>query len=375
MRIRKLSIRNFRGIKMLDWDINSRTICLIGPNNATKTTIVEAIQWVLHPRWNPPVGDSDFYRLNVQEPIEIVATIADLPESMLSLQKFGGYLRGWNEHAGLRDEPRDDDEAVLTIKLTVDKSLEPKWNVWCSRGDKSIGHLDRQQLGVSRVGSYCGPDLTWAKGSALYRVTETFEGIEFSELSRKARSAISTESLDELVIASQNVEDMVQGFGVNPVDKLRPDFDPDKLNITSGSLSLHDAKVPFRLQGLGTKRLTSLAMQKSVTKEGTILLVDEIEHGLEPVRVRQLVRNLRDAAEGRDGHRIGQVFFTTHSPIAVVESVPGEWHIVRNDLENTSITQIGDDFEATVRASAEALLSRKIHCLRRGYRSRSFEGI
>ncbi len=360
MRIQHLSIKNFRGIKELDWTIDSRTVCLIGPNDATKSTILEAIQLVLHPRWNPRVADSDFHRLNVEEAIEIVATVAELPESMQALRKFGGYLRGWDTEAGLIDEPRDDDEVMLTIKCTIDQSLEPKWNVWCERGETSIGHIDRQKLGVSRVGSYVDRDLTWAKGSALYRVTETLKEIEFSAISRKARTAISTESLEELETASRNVQDMAQEFGVNSTENLRPDFDPEKIDINAGSLSLHHAKIPFRLQGLGSKRLTSLAMQKSITEEGTILLVDEIEHGIEPFRVRQLVRNLRDATYDNDSHRIGQVFFTTHSPIAVVECVTGEWHIVRNDLERTTVTQIATGIEGTVRSSAEALLSRSI---------------
>lgn len=256
MRIRHLSIKNFRGIKELNWKIDARMVCLIGPNDATKSTILEAIQLVLHPWWNPQVADSDFHRLSVEEAIEIVATVADLPESLQPLQKFGGYLRGWCKEGGIVDEPRDDDEVILTIKCTIDQSLEPKWNVWCERGEISIGHIDRQKLGVSRVGSYVDRDLTWAKGSALYRVTETLKEIEFSAISRKARDAISTESLEELATASRNVQDMAQEFGVHSTDNLSPDFDPEKIDINAGSLSLHRANVPFRLQGLGSKRLT-----------------------------------------------------------------------------------------------------------------------
>ena len=360
MRIRHLSLKNFRGIEELEWTIDALTVCLIGPNDSTKSTILEAIQLALHPWWNPPLADSDFYQLNVDETIVIKATVGDLPESLQTLQKFGGYLGGWNKETGLRDEPGEDDEVVLTIKLTVDQSLEPKWNVCCCRGETSIGHVDRQKLGLSRVGSYVDRDMTWRKGSALYRVTETIKGTEFAALSRKARAALSAESLDELAIAARKVEDMAQGYGVKPVDKFHPEFDPENIDINAGSLSLHVAKVPFRLQGLGTKRLTSLAMQKSVTDEGTILLIDEIEHGLEPFRVRQLVRNLRDATDDNDGQRIGQVFFTTHSPIAVVECETGEWHIVRNELGFTIVTEIRKGIEGTIRSSAEALLSRKV---------------
>lgn len=360
MRIRHLSIRNFRGIKELDWKIDARTVCLIGPNDSTKSTVLEAIQLVLHPWWNPSVSDSDFYQQNVSEPIVIKATVGELPESLQSLQKYGGYLRGWNNETVLSDEPGINDEAVLTIKFIVDQSLEPNWNVCCCRDETSIGYIDRQKLGVSRVGSYVDRDMTWRKGSALYRVTEKIKGAEFAGLSRRARAALSAESLDELSAAARNVEDMAQGYGVKPVDKFHPEFDPENIDINAGSLSLHDTKVPFRLQGLGTRRLTSLAMQRHVTNDGTILLIDEVEHALEPFRVRQLVRNLRDATHEIDGQRLGQVFFTTHSPVALEECKAGEWHIVRNETGLTAVTQVKEGIEATIRSSAEALLSRKV---------------
>lgn len=50
MRISRLSIQNFRSIKELDLDLNETTV-LIGPNNAGKTAILDAIRIVLTRRW------------------------------------------------------------------------------------------------------------------------------------------------------------------------------------------------------------------------------------------------------------------------------------------------------------------------------------
>ena len=50
MRIARLSIANFRSIKALDLDLNDTTV-LIGPNNAGKTAILDAIRIVLTRRW------------------------------------------------------------------------------------------------------------------------------------------------------------------------------------------------------------------------------------------------------------------------------------------------------------------------------------
>lgn len=50
MRITRLSISNFRSIKALDLDLNETTV-LIGPNNAGKTAILDAVRIVLMRRW------------------------------------------------------------------------------------------------------------------------------------------------------------------------------------------------------------------------------------------------------------------------------------------------------------------------------------
>lgn len=50
MRISRLSIKNFRSIKALDLDLNETTV-LIGPNNAGKTAILDAVRIVLTRRW------------------------------------------------------------------------------------------------------------------------------------------------------------------------------------------------------------------------------------------------------------------------------------------------------------------------------------
>ncbi len=360
MYIRELKIRNFRGIKELDWIINSRTVCLIGPNNATKSTILDAIVLVASPWWNPTISDSDFYDTNVENSIEITASFAEFPDSLIDFDRFGNFQRGWNDSQGITDDPGDSNETVLSVRLTVCKSLEPDWQVVGCRDNKAIRVNDRKKLGVSRVGAIVDRDLSWGKGSALYRVTESLPGIVFSDLNRSVRAAVSAENFEELFNASKDVENMAREWGVRPKSTFRAAVDPEKFDINTGTLSLHDGNVPARLQGMGSKRLTALAMHKAVSAKGTILLIDEVEHGLEPFRLRQLVRNLRDATDTESVDKIGQVFFTTHSPIAVVESVASEWHVVRNESGRTTVSQVNDTQIGTVRAHAAALLSRSI---------------
>jgi len=62
---------------------------------------------------------------------------------------------------------------MLTISLTVDKSLEPEWLIVNKEHPEGhyISGRDREKLGVMRLGGYINQHLTWRKGSALSRLT------------------------------------------------------------------------------------------------------------------------------------------------------------------------------------------------------------
>ena len=52
MKVRKLAIKNFRGIKELDWVLPIGNIfCLIGKGDSSKSTILESIRYVFYPQW------------------------------------------------------------------------------------------------------------------------------------------------------------------------------------------------------------------------------------------------------------------------------------------------------------------------------------
>src|SRR5690554_800434 len=102
MQIKHIKIANYRGIKHLDWSIRTPVACLIGPGDSTKSTILDAIEKALSPYWNVAFEDSDFYQADTSNPIEITITVIQIPEALLTEQKFGLYLRGWNATTGLR---------------------------------------------------------------------------------------------------------------------------------------------------------------------------------------------------------------------------------------------------------------------------------
>ena len=163
MKIRHLAIERFRGIRSLDWRPQRDFVCLLGPGDSTKTTILDAIELALSPRWNLTLGDNDFYETQTNAPILIQLTVGDLPKALTSDAKHGLEARGWCEPAGIRDEPEDGDELVLTIELRVDASHEQRWSVVNDRKPegKHITARDREKIGCTRAGAYVQRDLSW----------------------------------------------------------------------------------------------------------------------------------------------------------------------------------------------------------------------
>lgn len=72
MRVRQLSIENFRGIRRLDWTlpVGQRLITLIGPGDSGKSTILEAVHLLLGDRWSVSFSDVDFFNVDPATPIQ-----------------------------------------------------------------------------------------------------------------------------------------------------------------------------------------------------------------------------------------------------------------------------------------------------------------
>lgn len=111
MKLRQISIRNYKGIKELDFSINETFICLIGVGDSGKSTLIDAIELVFTSRRSVEFDDSDFFNLDISTPILITATVTDLPPEFFSESKYGRYLRGWDGN-NIIDEPNNQIETA-----------------------------------------------------------------------------------------------------------------------------------------------------------------------------------------------------------------------------------------------------------------------
>lgn len=367
MKIRKLIIKNFRGIKEFDWELPDGDIfCLIGKGDSSKSTILDSIRYVFYPHWNLSLSDSDFHQCNTDDPIIIEASIGELIEEFCSLNKYGQYLRGWNATTStLSDEPDDHLENILTIRLTIEKDLEPKWRVVCDRNPDGVEFksADRNKVSVGMIGAYSEKQLSWANGTVLAKITDAQNLNEsLTDASRTARSSLDTNravALSNFDKAAQISQDVARLLGVPVQDTYKAHLDLNSISIKIGGLALHDGDIPLRQLGLGSRRMLLCGIQRKGLQKGHITLFDEVESGLEPHRISRLIKHIKEDSSG-------QYFLTTHSPIVLKELTIKELYIVHNkagivhiiSAANKSFEGLG--IQGKIRSSAEAFLAKKV---------------
>lgn len=362
IKIVNLKIKNFRGIKNFEHSFNQNLICLVGRGDVGKTTILDAISYVLSSSWNISFYDTDFYNCDVENNIEIEATLIDISEELIAENKYGFYIRGYDRTTQcISDTLEEGQEKALTIKLIVDKNLEPKWIVTTSRSqeDKNISAVDRAKLNCFLVSDYVDSHFSWNKGSPLYSLLISNSGHVDSNLMldtiRDAKNKIDEEPFncfDETMLKIKKYSEL---FGLN-LSNPKTTIDFKDIVVKDGKMCLHENNVPLRLKGKGTKRLLSIAIQLQLTKNKGIALIDEIEQGLEPDRIKQVIRTLKN-------ENMGQIFIATHSRDAIVELSVNDLVVVKNQAGKLTLNNLdfgNDKLQRVVRACPEAFFANKV---------------
>lgn len=132
--IRHIAIENFRCIEKLDWHPCAGVNCLIGPGDAGKSSILDAIDLCLGARRTVQFTDADFYGLDVTAPVVITITIGDLSDALKSMDTYGAYVRSFDPTTKtIDDEPEAGKETVLSVRLQIGSDLDPVWSLVSDR--------------------------------------------------------------------------------------------------------------------------------------------------------------------------------------------------------------------------------------------------
>ena len=357
--IRKLEIKNFRSIYQMQWSPIPGVNCLIGPGDSGKSTILDAIDWCIGSRRNITVTDADFNIMNTEDEILIEVTLGDLHDGLKNLDQYGPYLRGLVENGDIEDEPGEGLETILTVRLTIGNDLEPQWVLVSERAQaqglsRNLSWPDRLRIAPTRIGTYANYHLTWQQGSILNLLSDekADASAQLAQAARDARSSFGDSAGEQLEETLTIVAEAAASLGIPVGNEVRAMLDPHSVSFSGGTISLHDSNgVPLRKLGLGSSRLLVAGLQNKAAEDASMLLVDEVEIGLEPHRIAKFL----SAIGSKDKSNKLQAFMTTHSPTVVRELAADQLNIIRSGSAH-DIIHAGetDDVQGTLRSAPEA---------------------
>jgi predicted ATP-dependent endonuclease of OLD family len=183
---------------------------------------------------------------------------------------------------------------------------------------------------------------------------------------RTARDSAEFSDIPELIDSANRAEATAKSLGAYVDRGYQPGLELGRSGFSSGSIALHDGGIPLRQAGLGTKRLATLAVQKSGILEGAILLIDEIEHGLEPHRIIGAISQIkRDQKTNADRKKpLGQILMTTHSDVALGEAGAPSLRVLKRDRTTRKMLVLSpsepSSLKSALRFAPQALLAKRI---------------
>lgn len=365
--ILKLEVLNFRSIRTLSWFPTPGINCLVGPGDSGKSTILDAIDLCMGARRTIQFTDADFTDIAVDAPIEITITLGALSDRLKTLDAYGLFLRGFDVASGeIEDEPQAGLETVLSLRLTVGADLEPVWTLVSDRAaalgsERYLAWADRQDIAPTRIGSFSDVNLSWRRGSVLNKLSK--EKADASAIllaaARDARAQFGDTADEQLSEALAKVKEVADGLGIGDGNDLHAQLDAHSVSVSAGTISLHNAGgIPLKGMGIGSARLLIAGLQKEAAAGSAIVLVDEVEHGLEPHRIIQFL----NALGAKDTEPSLQVFMTSHSPVVVRELGLTPLTIARRGNHGPDLKRAGDhpELQGTARLFPEAFLSKSV---------------
>ena len=336
-RLTNVVIRNFRGIRELDVDLNETTV-LIGENNTGKTAFLEAIRFCLdrlRGRGRGPFAEYDYHLVDADSS----PTTAD--GIRIELAFVEDESAPWSEEItqALADIVAYDERDLAHVTFRVQSSFDPRgsdfatdWDFLDNDGNPFSGrartaiqlaNLQRMApvfyLSALRDASrhFVSSGRFWRAFLAEIGVPDTERTVLEQQLSDLNRRLIDSHQPLRDVRESLKKATRVIDFGTE--DAVEIDALPTKLFslLTRAQVSLASrsgARIPVNLQGEGTQSLAVLLLFGAFLRSRlsdldlhatSITALEEPEAHLHPSAIRSLMRLVRELP--------GQKLISSHS--------------------------------------------------------------
>jgi putative ATP-dependent endonuclease of OLD family len=303
---------------------------ILGGGDVGKTTILEAIALLLSPTNATTVSESDYWQRDSSQEFLIEAVISLSEASGINTQKSFSWPWTWDGTDAVQPAAKEEgdlpdaDDPVYRVRVRGTAELELAWEI--VQPNDEADHFSvsvRRKIGVVRLSADerndrdlrlvygSGLDRLLADGALRARIGKRISELDLEKsLSKAGKDAI--DELDKSLTGSALPHDLKLGLTTSH-------------GLSIGALigllaKKHEVNLPLANWGAGTRRMVALEIASAAEKGASITLVDEIERGLEPYRLRKLVSIISDEE--------GQAFITTHSPVAIACSEKAQlWYV------------------------------------------------
>jgi len=373
--IKKLSIKNFRGIEEVkELEVDQFNI-FIGDNGTSKTSILEAIHFCFSPSFlSGRIKHTDFRNGN-DNPIKVLVELASsisvkLPDGyteqtipcnkvFLGIKKRDKKTAGkvfsdlvTLEHIVIPDIPKGEKGYAVKRKNGSDFTFTERS---LSLSQISTNELprsfffgkerDRQlQKGYNSSFSTIIDDLNWRFSRSIRKESE--ETGKPAEILGKMPS-LTSEIADKVELNEYEIfkefNNRTKAFGIEEINlSILDSIAPYESAFLSSKKDFLD--LPIKYLGSGIEMVISILFLEtlaSMSKEKLLILIDEPEMHLHPRLQEQLADYLWQISSGEDGH---QIFVTTHSPVFFKNCVgrSGVKTFVTNREENANKISINE---------------------------------
>jgi putative ATP-dependent endonuclease of OLD family len=283
------------------------------------------------------------------------------------MESYGHYVRSYDAETGkIEDEPDRTAETVLTLNLSVRSDLEPVWTLVSERTEtqgqaRYLTWSDRVRLCPTRIGAFADNELAWRRGSVLTKLSgekaETSGAL--AEAARAARLVFGDIAGEQLAETLSIVSVTAKELGIPIGDDPKALLDAHSVSFSGGTIALHsETGVPLRGLGTGSARLLIAGLQRKAAKDSTVVLIDEVEYGLEPHRIVRLLQSVGS----KEFLPPLQAFLTTHSPVVVRELSVNQLIVLRQSSDSHDVHSLHkvSDAQGTVRSFPEAFLAHSV---------------
>jgi putative ATP-dependent endonuclease of the OLD family len=327
MQIRRLTCKRFRRFEDFVWHPQPGVNCLVGPGDSGKTTVLESIARATSPSPSGPASEHDYWRRRTEDEFEIELVLGDLPPPLLGAYAVAPAW-GWRgPDKDLLDAPVNNAEPVFVLTVRGTADLEVEHRLRSPNGDElNFSSARRSLLGLCRIGETRGSsrEFRMARGSLLERVLgrEDVRGATARAMREASRDLGLSENIEKglTALGTRLRTEGVTGDAAR-LEVLSPPGQ-SLLGLLGLALGEPGEAVPLSYSGQGAQRLASFVLATVLTEAPALVVMDELEVGLEPYRQRLLVGRLRKLVEKSNG----QAFLTTHSPTVLAELETDELH-------------------------------------------------